>query len=160
MDRDTVLVAFQHAWTGDDHSCLGLYYNAVDGPWKFLFYKLEPVQPQYGGWVGLSDLASLGNGVFLVLERHNQGGPDASIKRIYRIDIGDYSFAEGSKIARLDKSLVRGLIPGFASYGGLVPERVEGLTVGADGSVWVNNDNDGADHNNGKHLLINVGSIV
>ena len=70
----------------------------------------------------MSDLASLGNGVFLLLERHNQGGPGASIKRIYRIDLGDYSFAEGSKIARLDKSLVRGLIPNFATHGGLVPE--------------------------------------
>jgi hypothetical protein len=159
VDGDNVLVAFQRAWNGEDHPRLGLYNNA-DSTWTFLFYELEPVQSQYGGWVGLSDLESLGNGVFLVLERDNQAGPDASIKRIYRIDLGDYSFADGSTISRLDKILVRDLIPDFAAYGGLVPEKIEGLTVGSDGSVWVNNDNDGVDDNTGEQLLINVGAIL
>ena len=50
-----------------------------------VFYPLDDVESQYGGWVGLSDITNVGEGEYLVLERDNQGGPDAAIKRIYHM---------------------------------------------------------------------------
>lgn len=41
---------------------------------------LDAPESQFGGWVGLSDIAPIGEGQFLVLERDNQGGPDAAIR--------------------------------------------------------------------------------
>ena len=38
-----------------------------------------------GGWVGLSEIAAH-DGWLYILERDNQGGPDARVKRIYKIN--------------------------------------------------------------------------
>ena len=67
-------VAFQRAWDGDSHVRIGAY-DLNSGTWSFMFYPLDTPESQHGGWVGLSDLTSLGDGRFLVLERDNQGGP-------------------------------------------------------------------------------------
>ncbi len=53
------------------------------------------------GWVGLSDITALGGGDFLIVERDNQGGPDAAIKKIYGISLGDIdSVPDGSTITK------------------------------------------------------------
>ncbi len=44
---DYLVVAFQRAWTGEDHPRLGLY-NHVTKIWKFVFYPLDNVESQYG----------------------------------------------------------------------------------------------------------------
>jgi hypothetical protein len=119
-------------------------------------YPLDEPESQYGGWVGLSDVESLGEGVFLVLERDNQGGLDAAVKRIYKIDLGDFSAEEGSVV---EKTLYRDLMPDLKSFNGLVVEKVEGLTVDGAGNLWINNDNDGVDDNSGEQLLLNLGSV-
>jgi hypothetical protein len=156
-DGDFVVVAFQRAWTGEDHPRLGIY-NSFNETWNFVFYQLDAPESQFGGWVGLSDLAALGGGSFLVLERDNQGGPDAAIKRVYRIELSDFAFAEGTLIS--EKTLVRDLIPDLQASGGMVPEKIEGLAVTVRGDMWINNDNDGVDDNSGEQLLINLGTIV
>jgi hypothetical protein len=157
VDGDNVVVAFQRAWTGEDFPRLGVY-NTIDETWKFAFYQLDLAESQYGGWVGLSDLTSLGAGSFLVLERDNQGGPDAAIKRLYEISLGDYSFEDGTVIT--EKVLIRDLMPDLMALGGLVPEKIEGLAITASGDVWINNDNDGVDDNSGEQQLINLGNII
>jgi hypothetical protein len=156
VDGNNVVVAFQRAWTGEDHPRIGIY-NTVDKAWRFVFYPLDTPKSQFGGWVGLSDLAALGDGSFLVLERDNQGGPDAAIKRLYKINLGDFSIADGTVI---DKALVRDVIPDLRAPGGLVPEKIEGLTVTDAGDVWINNDNDGLGDNSGEHMLLNLGNVV
>jgi len=86
-----VYVAFQRAWNGEPNPRIG-QYDPATGEWGFAFYPLDPRESQRGGWVGLSDITSLGNGDFLVIERDNQGGPDAAIKRLYRFSIHDLEF--------------------------------------------------------------------
>jgi hypothetical protein len=157
VEGDVVVVAFQRAWTGlgDAEPRLGIY-NTVSATWKFVLYPLDTPESQNGGWVGLSDLASLGNGEFYVLERDNQGGMDAAIKKIYSINLGDFSVADGTTVT---KTLVRDLIPDLLSTGGMVVEKVEGLAVDSVGNVWINNDNDGVDDNSGEQLLLNLGPM-
>jgi len=146
-------VAFQRAWGAEANPRIGVYDIASD-TWQFVYYPLEAPTSQNGGWVGLSDIASLGSGSFLVLERDNQFGPDAAIKRLYRINLA--SAADGTTVT---KTLVRDLIPDFEATGALVPEKIEGLAVTSNGDVWVNNDNDGVDDNSGENQLIRIGNI-
>ena len=118
-----------------------------------MFYPLDEPTSQNGGWVGLADIAPVGPGKFLVIERDNQSTADATIKKIYSIDLGDYSFDNGITI---EKTFVRDLIPDITSTNGQILEKIEGLAVTKKGEIWINNDNDGVDDNSGEQLLKKV----
>ena len=147
-------VAFQRAWGTDTNPRIGIYDVGADS-WSFVFYPLDTPTSPNGGWVGLSDLTSLGDGSFLVVERDNQGGPDASIKRLYRFNVNGLS--DGATIS--GKTLVRDLMGDLAAPGGLIYEKVEGSAVTIDGDVYIINDNDGVDDNSGETQLINLGAL-
>lgn len=147
-------VAVQRAWEGEANPRIGIY-NPADDSWSFVYYPLEIATSQNGGWVGLSDITSLGSNQFLVLERDNQGGPDATIKRLYSIDLS--AATPGSTIT---KTLVRDLMSDLAAPGGLTYEKVEGSAIMANGDVYIINDNDGVDDNSGETQLINLGNII
>ena len=149
-------VAFQRVWTGlgDTEARIGVY-DVANATWEFLFYPLDAPASQNGGWVGLSDITSLGNGEFLVVERDNQGGPDAAIKRLYSFDVT--GLTDGDTIT---KTLERDLMGDLMAPGGLVAEKVEGSAVTANGDVYIINDNDGVDDNSGETQLINLGDIL
>ena len=103
-----------------------------------------------GGWVGLSDITRVEENLFYILERDNQGGPDAAIKRLYSIDLDPDAVQDGTLV---EKTLVEDLLPTFAaSYGGVAMEKLEGLAY-VDGGVWVVNDNDAVDDNSGETQL-------
>jgi hypothetical protein len=149
-----VYVAFQRAWGEEDNPRIGIYDIASE-TWTFLFYPLEAPLSQNGGWVGLSDLTSLGGGEFLVVERDNQGGPDAAIKRLYKFDVTGLEDGDTVK-----KTLVRDLIGDLTASGGLIAEKVEGSAVLANGDVYIVNDNDGVDDNSGETELLNLGDAL
>ena len=149
-----VYVAFQRAWGGEENPRIGIF-NPTTEEWSFIFYPLDARESQRGGWVGLSDIISVGNGEMLVLERDNQGGPDAAIKRIYSVDVT--GAVDGDV---LTKTLVRDLMDDLAAPGGLTYEKVEGLTVDLNGNAYIVNDNDGVDDNSGEIQLINLGDIL
>jgi len=149
-----LVVAFQRAWDGEANPRLGIYDLASD-TWRFVFYPLEAAASPNGGWVGLSDITALGGGEFLVVERDNQGGPDARIKRLYRIDLS--GAASGSTV---EKTLVRDLMADLQAGGGPVPEKIEGLAVLGNGEVLIVNDNDGVNDNSGETQLLNLGAAL
>lgn len=77
------------------------------------------------------------------------------MKRIYSINLSGVSSG-----ATVDKTLVRELLgTDYPIFGGLAPEKLEGLAVTKYGDVWIANDNDGVDDNNGETLLVNLGPI-
>eukprot|EP00931_Biecheleriopsis_adriatica_P069323 TRINITY_DN4318_c0_g1_i4.p1 TRINITY_DN4318_c0_g1~~TRINITY_DN4318_c0_g1_i4.p1 ORF type:complete len:824 (-),score=197.58 TRINITY_DN4318_c0_g1_i4:319-2790(-) len=155
---DYLIVAMQRAWGDEANPRLGIY-NTLEQTWKFVYYPLDAPKSQNGGWVGLSDITALGDGEFLVLERDNQGGPDAAIKKIYSIDLGTDlgSVKDGATISKRE---FFDLMPTLSSTGGLVYEKVEGLAVSRDGTVWIVNDNDGVDDNSGETQLLSLGAIA
>jgi len=150
----SVYVTVQRAWEGEANPRIGIY-DVVGGTWEFVFYPLNAAESQDGGWVGLSDITSLGGGEFLVIERDNKGGPDAAIKRLYTINLSSYT--DGDTIT---KTLVTDLIPTLQAAGGLTYEKIEGSAVMANGDVYIINDNDGVDDNSGETQLINLGNIL
>ena len=154
-DKNHVVVAFQRAWPdlGDENPRLGIF-DSDRKKWEFVFYPLSEVESQNGGWVGLSDISPLGGMRFLVVERDNQGGPDAAIKRLYEIDLSEYIPGD-----TIEKKLVRDLIPDLLAPHGLVYEKIEGSAVTSDGNVWIVNDNDGLEDKSGEQQLLNLGRL-
>jgi Esterase-like activity of phytase len=152
-----VVVVFQRALKGEPNPYVGIY-DTVTRQWTFAYYPLDPsTSPNPDAFVGLSDITSVGGGFFLVVERDNQGGVDARVKRIYMIDINQI-IAPNQILAKV---LVRDLLPDLATAtNGPIVEKVEGLTVDTKNNIWIVNDNDGVDDNNGEILLLNVGKFV
>tara|TARA_R110001599_G_scaffold103352_5_gene262909 strand:- start:27653 stop:30130 length:2478 start_codon:yes stop_codon:yes gene_type:complete len=146
-------VAFQRAWQGEANVRIGIYDLAAE-TWSFLFYPLDAPESQNGGWVGLSEISSIGNGEFLVIERDNQGGPDAVIKRLYKFDA--IGLADGALVS---KKLVRDVMPDMLVTGGLITEKIEGIAIMKNGDVLMVNDNDGVDDSNGETQLLNLGKL-
>ena len=110
-----------------------------------------------GGWVGLSDIVSVGGGKFLLVERDNQGGPDAAIKRIYQVSLGILgAVVDGSTVT---KTLVRDVLADVSTaIGGLALEKIEGIAV-LNGDIWINTDNDGLSDSSGESRLIKLGKV-
>ena len=150
----TLVVAFQRAWAGEALPRIGIY-DLTAQTWQFVFYPLEAAASPNGGWVGLSDITALGSNQFLVVERDNQGGPDARIKRLYTIDLT--GAVDG---ATLTKTFVRDLMPDLRAPGGSVIEKVEGSAVMPNGDVLIVTDNDGVDGGSGETQFINLGAIL
>lgn len=145
------------AWGEEDSPRIAVY-DTETASWKYAFYPLDEPASLNGGWVGLGDIAPLGESKFLVIERDNQGGPDAALKKIYEIDLGDYSWEDGTV---LEKTLYMDLIADgvLTATNGQIIEKVEGLTVTDEGEVWMNTDNDGVDDSSGESLLAMIGVI-
>lgn len=165
MDEEGDLyVCFQRAWqaAGDDAANARIgHYNFFTQTWSFANYPLDTPSSPNGGWVGLSELTYLGDDSFAVIERDNQGGPDASIKRIYEFSIDGVTFLDNAAAPNfpvLSKSLALDLLAAdtFAPTGGPIPEKLEGMSVLSNGTALVVNDNDGVDDNNGETLLIEL----
>ena len=153
-DNGSLYVVIQRAWGDEANPRIGVY-NIADDSWRFLFYPLDPVESQNGGWVGLSDITSMGLGQFLVIERDNQGGPDAAIKRLYTFSVNGLSDGDTiGKILQLD------LMNDLANTGGLIYEKIEGSALTTDGDIYIINDNDGVDDNSGENQLINLGNAT
>ncbi|MCK6431709.1 MAG: esterase-like activity of phytase family protein [Aquabacterium sp.] len=148
-----LVVAFQRPWAGESQPRIGLF-NLTTRSWRFVFYPLDAVQSPNGGWVGLSEITAIGGDRYLIVERDNQAGPDARIKRIYSIDLN--GVADGASVS---KTLVRDLMPDLRGPAGLVLEKVEGLARLSSGEVLILTDNDGVNDHSGETQLIRLGRL-
>lgn len=153
-----LVVAIQRSWdiaNKKGNPLIGLF-DLTTSAWSFMSYPIDPVASPNGGWVGLSEITAISNDRYYVVERDNQMGPDARIKRIYSIDLSGKT--DG---AVLTKVLVRDLMDDLRGPKGLVLEKVEGLAVLPDGQVLIVTDNDGVnDHaGGGETQLIRLGKL-
>ena len=154
-----VYVAFQREWKNDPAGKVPIgVFNPSSGEWGFVHYPLDAA-PE-GAWVGLSELTSIGNGQFLVIERDNQQGPAAEVKRLYRIDLsGMQPVAEGQAFPLVSKRLERDLLPELKSTGGWVLDKVEGAAVDKLGRLFVVTDNDGVEDASGETRFMRLGTV-
>lgn len=154
---DTLWVAMQRPW-GDDpagHAKL-LAYNLSTNQWGAVHYPLES---SGDGWVGLSDLELNGNRLY-VIERDNQIGQKAAIKRLYSVDLDAMKPAAlGETLPVVSKTLVRDLMPDLQSLNGYVQDKVEGFAIDANGDAYLVTDNDGVDDSSGETLWLKLGKL-
>ena len=160
MDGKTlVAVAVQREWEDDPkgHTKIAVY-NPADKTWSFAHYPLDAPASPAGGWVGLSEIVSLGGGEFAVLERDNKGGEDAAIKQITVVSLEGVALAaHGETLPVLEKRLAMDILPAMAQGKGWVLDKPEGLTVTAGGRLILVTDNDGVDDAPGETQLFDLG---
>ena len=134
-------------------------FNPGTGEWGFIHYPLDAAAE--GGWVGLSELTSIGNGQFLVIERDNQIGDAAKVKKIFKISAGQMMPAAlGTELPVVTKEEVLDFIPDLkAATNGYVVDKVEGFAIDADGEAFIVTDNDGVDDSSGETLFWSVGRV-
>jgi len=154
-----VAVAVQREWKDDPKGMTKLaIYNPAEKSWGFVHYPLDAPKSAAGGWVGLSEIVSLGEGRFAILERDNKGGEDAAIKQITTVSLdGVTPAAHGEELPVLEKSFKVDILPAMARSKGWILDKPEGLTITADGRLILVTDNDGVDDAPGETQLIDLG---
>lgn len=94
-------------------------YDTESGTWSWLFYPLDTTSV---GTVGLSEIVAVDDNTFAVIERDNQRGPQASIKKIYEFDVP--SAWTGTPTVK--KRLIKDVLPLLKSDHGWVQDKIEG----------------------------------
>ncbi len=165
--KGEVFVAFQREWANDPDNLVRIgRYSPKTNEWAFYYYPIEEPLSANGGWVGLSEIVSIGKDEFAVIERDNQGGEDAAIKAIYSFSVaGLEPLAEPTagtspSFPVVAKTLLRDLMEDLKRPNGAVPEKIEGLAFLRNGTALVVNDNDGVDDSNGETQLIKVRQLL
>ncbi|MHA7885869.1 esterase-like activity of phytase family protein [Roseicyclus sp.] len=154
---DMLFVAVQRPWRDDpaNHAKV-LGYNLETEEWSVIHYPLtEPST----GWVGLSEIVAHGDHLYFV-ERDNQIADAAVTKLITRVPMSamEAMVAVGETPAVLETEVVVDLLPYLTSTGGFVLDKVEGLAIAADGTMWVSTDNDGVDDHSGETMFFAIPS--
>ncbi|MEY3003278.1 MAG: hypothetical protein RLZZ491_454, partial [Pseudomonadota bacterium] len=152
---DMLYMAVQRPWRDDpaNHAKV-LGYNLETEEWSVIHYPLtEPAT----GWVGLSEIVAHGDHVYFV-ERDNQLAGAAVTKRITRVPLSamEGMVALGETPAVLETEVVVDLLPYLTSTGGYVLDKVEGLAIAEDGTMWVSTDNDGVDDHSGETMFFAI----
>ncbi|UVS82585.1 esterase-like activity of phytase family protein [Actinokineospora sp. UTMC 2448] len=154
-----VWLAVQREWKADrPGEAMLARYTPATGEWAFAAYPLDTAAT---GWVGLSELTAVDDRTLLVLERDNQRGDTAAVKKVYRVDIGRLApVRAGEPKPVVGKRLVRDLLPALTAGGAAAHDKPEGLAlVGAGpvrrlvGAV----DNDGLDDAPGESVFLRLG---
>ena len=151
---DMLYVAVQREWRDDpaNHAKV-LGYNLETEVWSVIHYPLTPAET---GWVGLSEIVAHDGFVYFI-ERDNLF-ENAATKQITRVPLGAMNemVALGETPAVLDPEVVVDLLPYLTSTGGYILDKVEGLAIAADGTMWVSTDNDGVDDHSGETMLFAI----
>ncbi|MDG4768605.1 esterase-like activity of phytase family protein [Solwaraspora sp. WMMD406] len=154
--REKVWVALQRGVAGDPAGVVRIGRYDVSGDrWTWFGYRIESTSTA-GDWIGLSEIAAVGDGRLAVIERDKLNGPAARIKRIYTVEVPATDPAPGT-LPVLSKRLAYDVLPDLRAGGGWAQEKLEGLTVGGDGQVYVITDNDGAQDATGETVLLRLG---
>jgi alkaline phosphatase len=155
---DTMLwMAVQREWGDDEKGMVKLLsYKPKDKEWGAVRYPLETAEE---GWVGLSEITAHGDFVYIV-ERDNQIGQAAKIKRLYRVAKAEMVPGKiGDALPLVKKELVRDLLPDLVATGGYALEKVEGFAIDAAGEGFAVTDNDGVNESNGETLFWSIGKM-
>lgn len=154
---NTLWIAMQREWKDD-----------ADGTVKLLAYDLEakewgavryPLEAKGDGWVGLSEITANGDYVYII-ERDNQIGAAAKLKKIFRVAVADLKPAKlGGELPVVKKEEVRDLMPDLAKTGGYILDKVESFAIDKDGMGFVLTDNDGLDDSSGETMFFGIGKV-
>ena len=154
-DEETLWAAQQRPWGDDPEGTVKLIsYKPASQEWGIVRYPLETPEK---GWIGLSEITLLPDGSFAIIERDNQLGESARVKRLYSVSLADVTpVAPGLDAPLVQKTLLRDLMPDLASANGYVMDKVESFAVDAGGSAYIITDNDGVDDASGETVFVRV----
>lgn len=149
-----VWVAVQRAIKGDPANTARIgRYDTVTKTWSWLLYPLDTAPT---GWAGLSELVAVDHDTFAVIERDNQRGTLAAIKKVYTFDVPK----RWTGTPAVPKKLVKDLLPVLKRDNGWVQDKVEGLAVAGNGRTYAVTDNDGLDDATGETVFLDLGRLL
>lgn len=154
---DKLWVTFQRELEGEDFVRIA-QVDPATGEFTWFSYTVTDSDDDGwdDGWVGLSEITYIDEHTLAVIERDNQVGTAAAIKRVYYVQgIDDPGSFDAP--TPLTKELAVDVLPRLGDTNGWVQEKLEGLTVDADGDLWAITDNDGVDDNSGETRFMNLG---
>ncbi|TIX81024.1 MAG: esterase-like activity of phytase family protein, partial [Mesorhizobium sp.] len=157
-DDLTLVMAVQREWADDPKNQVKLLaYKPKAKEWSAVRYPLEATE---AGWMGLSEITAH-DGKLYILERDNQIGDLAKVKRVYSVALDAFKPAKlGGELPLVEKTLVRDIIGDLKSAtNGYVNDKVEGFTIDRNGDIFVATDNDGVDDSSGETLFLRLGNI-
>lgn len=149
---DTMLwMAMQRPWKDDDKNQVKLVsYKPSSKEWGAVRYPLDKAED---GWVGLSEL-TFHDGFAYIVERDNQIGDKARIKKLYRVSLDQLKPAKlGGELPVVTKEEVHDFLPDLKSANGYVLDKLEGFTFDAAGKPFAVTDNDGLDDASGETMF-------
>ncbi|GAA2666707.1 esterase-like activity of phytase family protein [Actinoplanes palleronii] len=150
----SVWVAVQRTIKGDPANTARIgRYDTVTKTWSWLLYPLDTAPV---GWTGLSELVAVDRNTFAVIERDNQRGTLASIKKIYRFDVP----ATWTGTPAVTKKLVKDVLPALEADNGWVQDKLEGLAVAGNGRTYAVTDNDAIDDATGETVFLDLGRLL
>jgi hypothetical protein len=129
-------------------------YDVAAGTWTWYAYPLGTASTA-GDWIGLSEVSAVDDDTLAVIERDKLNGPAATLKRVYTVDLPGTGGA--TTPTPLTKDLAVDVLPAMRASNGWTQEKLEGLTIGADGEVYAVTDNDGLDDATGETQLLRLG---
>ena len=152
-----LVMAVQREWGDDPKGQVKLLaYKPKDKEWSAVRYPLETPET---GWMGLSEITAH-DGKLYVIERDNQIGQAAKVKRIYSVALDGFAPAKlGGELPVVEKTLVRDLLEDLKSTGGYVVDKLEGFAIDGNGDAYAVTDNDGVDDSSGETLFLRLGNI-
>jgi len=151
---DYVWVAIQRSLKTDPQTVNRIgRYNTRTGEWAWLGYPVDGVPL---GWSGLSEIVAVDGNTFAVIERDNQRGPQASLKKIYEFDVP----ARWTGFPTVKKRLVKDMLPLLKSDHGWVQDKLEGLAVAGNGQTYAVTDNDAIDDATGETQFFRLGRLL
>ncbi|MCR4268020.1 esterase-like activity of phytase family protein [Nitratireductor sp. ZSWI3] len=157
-DDQTLVMAVQRPWKDDPKDQVKLLaYKPASKEWSAVRYPLDAGDK---GWVGLSEITAH-NGKLYIVERDNQIGTAAKIKKLYSVSLDGFAPAAlGTDLPVVEKTLVRDLIGDMQSAtNGYVLDKIEGFTIDTDGTAYFVTDNDGIDDSSGETIFVNLGKL-
>ncbi|MDI6838667.1 MAG: esterase-like activity of phytase family protein, partial [Rhizobiaceae bacterium] len=149
-DETVLWMAVQREWKDDEKGTVKLLsYKPESKEWGAVHYPLDKTE---AGWVGLSEITAHGDHLYVV-ERDNQIGDQAKLKKLYRVAIADLKPAAiGGVLPTVAKEEVHDFVPDLkAATNGYVVDKLEGFAFDAAGT-----DNDGVDGSSGETLFFPV----
>ncbi|MBP1850632.1 esterase-like activity of phytase family protein [Rhizobium halophytocola] len=154
-DDATLWMAVQREWKDDEKGMVKLVtYKPSSKEWAAVHYPLDKSEK---GWVGLSEITAK-DGALYIVERDNQIGDAAKIKKLYRVSLADLTPAAlGGELPLVTKEEVHDFLPDLKSAtNGYVVDKLEGFTFDAAGKAYAVTDNDGVDDSSGETLFFPV----
>jgi hypothetical protein len=151
---DMLYLAVQREWRDDPAGLTKvLGYNLETEEWSVIHYPLTPAE---AGWVGLSEIVAHDDFIYFI-ERDNQF-ENAVTKQITRVPLSamDAMVGLGETPAVLEPEVMVDLLPYLTSTGGYILDKVEGLAIAEDGTMWVSTDNDGVDDHSGETMFFAI----
>jgi DNA-binding beta-propeller fold protein YncE len=160
-DHERVWVALQRGLSTDEGGAARLgRYDVATGAWDWFAYPLETTSTD-GDWIGLSELTVVDDDTLAVIERDKLNGPAAAIKRVYAVDVPQVAVGAASTTpVAVTKTLAHDVLPDLRATNGWTQEKLEGLTIGGDGTVWAVTDNDGLSDATGETVLLRLGAAA